>query len=123
MLEKVFYHYYPRFLSKIWRFGFSHKSATKGYFGSHIFRRTFLFALKFGNLLYLRLTYHWCKNERYSISRKKAQIFPSQIHRVNFSNSSTKNPFKYSAFDSLKDSKKNPQLHLTIKSYRHSCFH
>ena len=97
----------PPFLSKIWRLDFSHKSATKGQFGSHIFRRTFLFALKFYNLLYLRLTYHWCKNERYSISRKKAQIFPSQIHRLKFANFSTKNAFKYSAFDSLKEAKKD----------------
>ena len=96
----------PPFLLKIWRFVFSHKSATKGYFGSHIFRRTFLFALKFDNLLHLRLTYHWCKNERYSISRKKAQIFPSEIHRLKFANFSTKNTFKYSAFESLKDAKK-----------------
>ena len=66
-------------LLKKFRFDFSQKSVTKGCFGSHIFRRTFPFALKFDNLLHLRLNYHCCKNERYSISRKKAQFFESQI--------------------------------------------
>ena len=43
----------------------------------------------------------------YSISRKKAQIFQSQIHRLKFANLSTKNACKYSAFDSLIEAKKN----------------
>ena len=93
-------------LLKNWRFDFSQKSVTKGCFGSHIFRRTFPFALKFGNLLYLRLNCYCCKNERYSISRKKAQYFESQIQPLKIANFSTKNTFKYSANDSLKQAKK-----------------
>ena len=64
-------------------------------------------ALKLDNLLHLRLYYHWRKNERYSISRKKAQFFQSQIKALKIANFSTKNTFKCSTFNSLKQAKKN----------------
>ena len=94
--------------TQLWNFSLLHLENQKRYVWIYFwFKNSRILAFKFYKLLHLRLTYHWCKNERYSISRTKAQIFPSQIHRLKFANFSTKNTFKYSAFDSLIEAKKN----------------
>ena len=86
------------------------KSTTKGYSRFHISRKTYLFNLKFGIRLWLRLNYFWCKNEAHSISRKIVRFFIPQNYAIKIANFLSQNygKIKYSVRSNI--SKKNSEI-------------